>query len=178
MTLGSKKGFVLLISGLSGSGKSYLANLLKDYLNKERNKDIYILDGDVTRKFFDHDLAFGEEARAESGRRLCFGASLLSNNGKDVVITCIMGTEELRKMMKNKVDFIEIFMDADIEDCIKNDPKGIYEKNMKLEKPDLRGIDLPFNKPEDAALILYPYKEKPEESLRRLVNFLDEKKLI
>lgn len=172
------KGFVLLISGLSGSGKSILANLLKDYLKKEKDNDIFILDGDVTRAFFDGNLAYGEEARLESGRRLMFGAHLLSETGTNVVVTCIMGNSETRKVMKDKVNFIEIFMDANIEDCIKSDPKGVYKKNISLEKPNLRGIDMPFEKPEDAALVLNPYKEKPEESLRKLVNFLEEKGLI
>lgn len=174
----NKKGFVLLISGLSGSGKSVLANLLKDYLKKEKNKDLFILDGDVTRKFFDNNLAYGGEARLESGRRLMFGAHLLSEIGTNVVVTCIMGNSETRKVMKDKVSFIEIFMNANIKDCIKSDPKGVYKKNMNLEKPNLRGIDLPFEKPKDAALVLNPYKETPEESMKKLVNFLEEKGLI
>lgn len=173
----NEKGFVLLFSGLSGCGKTTVAKMLLDYLNK-KNIPTFMLDGDLTRKFFDGKLGFGEEERHESGRRLCFGAHLLSQTGTNVVITCIMGDEDVRKSMKSKVDFIEIFMDVDIKDCIKNDPKGIYKENMNLEKPNLRGIDLPFEKPKDAALVLYPYKETPEQSFQKVLKFLEEKKLV
>lgn len=173
----NKKGFVLLFSGLSGSGKTTVANMLLDYLNQKKILT-FILDGDVVREFFDKNLGFGEEARYESGRRLSFGAHLLSTTGTNVIITCILGTPEIRKSMKDKIDFIEIFMDADIKNCINCDPKGIYKKNMNLKTPDMRGIDLPFEKPIKPELVLYPYKETPEQSFQKVLKFLEEKKLI
>jgi adenylylsulfate kinase-like enzyme len=160
------KGKIVIISGLSGSGKTTVA---KELIKKLPN--VYLLDGDVVRNFFGGDLGFGEGARMESGRRLSFGAHLLSDAGIDVIITCTMGTSDIRKKMKELIDFKEIYMDANINDCIKNDPKGIYEKNLKLEKPNIRGVDLPFEPPKHPDLILKPYKETPEESVERVLEF-------
>ena len=164
-----KKGFVILISGLSGSGKSTIVKRLQSYV------PIYHLEGDSVRKFFGGNLGFGEGSRMESGRRLCFGAHILSENGTNVAITCTMGTPEIRKKMKEMVEFDEIYMDANIEDCIKNDPKGIYKNNLKRDKPNLRGIDLSFIPPEKPELILYPYKETPKESVEKLKEYLRKK---
>jgi adenylylsulfate kinase len=161
------KGKIIIISGLSGSGKTTIAKRLISNL-----PGYYLLDGDVVRKFFGGDLGFGEGARMESGRRLCFGAHILSEAGINVIVTCSMGSDEIRKKMKEMIEFIEIFMDADIKDCIKNDPKGVYKKNLKLDKPNIRGVDLPFSPPKNPDLTLYPYKEKPEESLNKVLKFL------
>ncbi len=162
-----RKGFILLISGLSGSGKSTIAKLLKNHI------DIYILEGDEVRDFFGGKLGFGEGARMESGRRLCFGAHLLSKCGVNVVITCTMGTPEIRERMKKLLDFKEIYMDTDIKYCIENDPKGIYKENMKLDKPNIRGLDLLFEPPKFPDLTLYSYIEKPEQSVKKLIKYLE-----
>jgi len=165
-----KKTFVLLISGLSGSGKSTIAKKLQAHV-----PSLYHLEGDTVRKFFGGNLGYGEGARMESGRRLCFGAHLLSSVGIPVVITCTMGTPEIREKMKKMIKFEEIFMDAKIEDCIKNDPKGMYRQNLKKDPPNLRGVDLPFDPPEKPELTLYPYKETPEESLDKVKEYLHKK---
>jgi adenylylsulfate kinase-like enzyme len=164
------KGLILIISGLSGSGKTTIANKLAKEL-----PNFYILDGDDVRQFFGGDLGFGEGARMESGRRLCFGAHLLSDAGLNVIVTCTMGSHEIRKKMKDLIDFIEVYMDADVKDCIANDPKGVYKRNLKLDKPNLRGVDLPFEPPENPDLILYPYRETPENSFKRLLSFLEDR---
>jgi len=165
-----KKGFILLISGLSGSGKSTIAKKLQCFI-----PSLYHLEGDEVREFFGGNLGYGEGARMESGRRLCFGAHLLSKVGINVVITCTMGTPEIREKMEKLIEFDEIFMDAKIEHCIKNDPKGIYRLNLKKDQPNLRGVDLPFDPPENPSLTLYPYKETPEKSLDRLKDFLKDR---
>jgi len=169
-----KKGFILLFSGLSGSGKTVIANKLMEYF-KQKDIPIFLLDGDVTRAFFDGNLGFDEQSRYESGRRLSFGAHILSRTGTNVIITCTMGTPEIRKSIRDKIDFIEIFMDADIQDCIKNDSKGLYKKTIDLKEGTLRGINLPFIPPKDPDFVLRPYKESVEESFQRLVEFLEDR---
>jgi len=83
-----------------------------------------------------------------------------------------MGQHYLRDYMKSKINFIEVFLDADIQDCIKHDPRGFYKERMKLAQPLLRGVDLPFEKPLNSELVVYPYKETLEQSLLRIKDYL------
>ena len=173
----SEKGNIFLINGISGSGKTTLANKLKDYL-KNKCRNVYIIDSDITRHFFDYDLNYSQEGRFVYFGRNAYGAYLLSENGIDVIIAANWNLKKMREIFKRKVDFIHIYLDVDVKDCIKNDPKGIYKKNMHLDKPGIPGIDIIFEKPEDPDLILHPYKETPEESFKKIVEFLIKNKKI
>jgi len=172
-----KKGNVILINGISGSGKTTLALKLQDFL-KNRGRSVYLIDGDMSRKFFDYDLDYSQESRFMYFKRNSFGTYLLSINGVDVILALSVNTSDLRNFIKNRMDFMEFFLDADIKDCIKNDLKGVYKRNMHLEKPFILGIDIPFEKPENPDLILYPYRETPEESFRKITDFLIKNKKI
>src|SRR3989344_465512 len=166
------KGVVILINGISASGKTTIALGLKNFLEKQENRNVQIIDGDISRDFFGNDLGYSEEERFNAFKRNIFGAYLLSNQGVDVILSIMVSRNEFREFMRNKLDFIEIFLDADIEDCIKNDPKGVYKKVMQFDNPHMPGLDIPFQKPENPDLILNPYKEKPEESLDKITRFL------
>lgn len=170
-----KGGNIILINGIAASGKTTLALRLKEYLKKEKNRKVQIIDGDLSRNFFDNDLDYSEEDRFKAFKRNVFGAYLLSKNGIDVILSIMMSKPELRDFIKSKLDFIEILLDADIKDCMRNDPRGIYKKVMHSNKPNMPGLDIPFEKPENPDLILYPYKESPEESLEKIVKFLNKK---
>jgi adenylylsulfate kinase-like enzyme len=167
----NKKGKIFLVTGLSGAGKSTLGKAITNML-KEIGKRVYFLDGDEVRKFFGTIGQLTEEQRLEQGKRIAFASSLLSMNGIDVIVGVTLGQKYLRDYIKSKIDFIEIFLDANVNDCIKNDPNGFYAERLKLEKPLLRGIDLPFEKPENPDLVLYPYKEDKEKSLEKIKEFL------
>lgn len=172
-----KKGRIIVFNGISGSGKTILAEKLIEYL-KEKNKPVFLMDGDLVRNFFGNDLKFSIEDRLRACKRVAFGTSLLSDNGINVIMAVVMGQKELRDFYKSKLDFVEILLDADIKDCIKNDPKGMYARNLKLKKPNITGYDLPFYRPENPDLIIYPYKETPEQSFEKIISFLKEKKVI
>ncbi len=165
------KGRIFLVTGLSGAGKSTLGRAITNML-KETGKKVYFLDGDNVREFFGTMGQLTEDHRLEQGKRLAFAAHLLSTNNVDVIIGVTLGQKYLRDYMKSKIDFMEIFLDADVNDCIKNDPNGFYAERLKLEKPMLRGVDLPFEKPENPDLVVHPYKESVEESLVKVKNFL------
>ena len=172
-----KKGNIIFFNGLSGSGKTTLAEKLVTCF-REKQKPVYLLDGDVTREFFGNDLGFTHEDRLQAGKRNAFGAKLLSDNGINVILAAMISNNELREFHESKLDFLEIFLDADINDCIKNDPKGIYIQALQKENPQMSGYDLNFYNPKNPALTLYPYKETPEESFQKLCDFLKKKKII
>ena len=172
-----KKGNIIFFNGLSGSGKTTLAKKLVTWFRK-RKKSVYFLDGDVTREFFGNDLGFTHNDRLRAGKRNAFGAKLVSDNGINVILAAMISNNELREFHESKLDFLEIFLDADINDCIKNDPKGIYAQALQKENPQMSGYDLKFYNPKNPALTLYPYKETPEESFQKLCDFLKKRRIV
>ena len=155
-----KTGNIILINGISGSGKTTLALKLKNYL-EAKGERVYVIDGDESRNFF-NDLDYSQESRFIYFKRNCFGAYLLSNNGIDVILSVNVNTNELREFIKNRTKFIEIFLDADVRDCMNNDPKGVYKKYS--ENGGIPGFNMPFEKPKNPDLTVYPYREPPDKS--------------
>jgi len=168
-----KTGNIILINGISGSGKTTLALKLKNYL-EAKGERVYVIDGDESRNFF-NDLDYSQESRFIYFKRNCFGAYLLSNNGIDVILSVNVNTNELREFIKNRTKFIEIFLDADVRDCMNNDPKGVYKKYS--ENGGIPGFNMPFEKPKNPDLTVYPYREPPDKSLMRIVEFLKKNNL-
>ena len=147
------KGKVLWFTGLSGSGKSTLANALDEKLNSN-NYSTYILDGDNVRMGLNKDLGFSPEDRKENIRRISEVAKLFADSGK-IVMTAFISPysndrDEARKLIGD--DFIEIFVNTSIEECIERDPKGLYKKALNGEIKGFTGIDAPYQKPEDAEI--------------------------
>ena len=171
-----KKGRIIFFNGLSGSGKTTLAQKLVSWLRK-KNKPVFLIDGDVTRDFFEDNLGFTHSERLRSGKRNAFGAKLLSENGINVILAAMISNNELRDFHEKKLEFFEIFLDADIKDCMKNDPKGIYAEAIKRENPQISGYDLEFYNPKNPALTLYPYKETPDRSFQKICDFIIEMKI-
>lgn len=144
------KGMVLWFTGLSGSGKSTIANNLDDKLNN-LGKRTYILDGDNIRLGLNNDLGFSAEDRKENIRRISEVAKLFADSGA-IVMTAFISPykkdrDAARKLIGN--DFNEIFVDTNLEECIKRDPKGLYKKALSGEINNFTGIDAPYEKPSD-----------------------------
>ena len=149
------KGMVLWFTGLSGSGKSTIANNLDDKLNN-LGKRTYILDGDNIRLGLNNDLGFSAEDRKENIRRISEVAKLFVDSGA-IVITAFISPykkdrDAARKLIGN--DFNEIFVDTNLEECIKRDPKGLYKKALSGEINNFTGIDAPYEKPSDPEVII------------------------
>ena len=137
---------VLWFTGLSGSGKSTIANALDDQLNN-LGKKTYILDGDNIRMGLNKDLSFSPEDRKENIRRISEVAKLFADSGTDR-----KSRQEARELIGH--DFIEVFVDTDIDECIKRDPKGLYKKALAGEIKGFTGIDAPYEKPTNAEITI------------------------
>jgi len=171
-----KEGVIILLTGVSGSGKTTLGKALKVILAKSGNKPVEFIDGDMARKFLDTNLGFTVQERMLITKQIAYAAHLLSKNGINVIVANIAGSYRTRDYLrKNWKKYIQIFLDADINDCINNDPKGIYKKALKLKRPCINGLDIPYDRPRCPDLTVYPYKEKKEESIRKIVSFLKDK---
>src|SRR5690348_1389168 len=130
---------VIWITGIPASGKSTLANLLKEYC-KEKNLPADILDGDEIRKTLSKDLGFSEKDRKEHNRRVIIVAKLLSKNGIITIIPLISPYRETRDLARKEIPkFVEVYTKASVDECIKRDPKGLYQKAKKGEIQNLTG---------------------------------------
>ncbi|MFY7672523.1 adenylyl-sulfate kinase [Tenacibaculum sp. MEBiC06402] len=146
----TKRKFFLLFTGLSGAGKSTIANALQAKLDKH-NVATYLLDGDILRNGINKDLSFSPEDRRENLRRMAEIASLFLDKEFIVLSAFIAPYRESRNMIREiigKENYLEVFVNTSIETCIERDVKGLYEKARKGEILNMTGIDAPYEIPE------------------------------
>ena len=167
---------VLVISGISGAGKTVLADGLKEVLIKKGGK-VAVLDGDNLRTFFGGILKYSVEERIMVSKILTHSAYLLSKNGINVIMATMLSQREAREFINEKIDYYEIHLKAELSDCIDNDPKGIYENNLNVEKPNIVGHDIDFHPSENPDLIIHTHSETPQDSLKRIIKFLSNKNI-
>ncbi len=165
----NQKSCTIWMSGLSGSGKSTVANQLEVSLN-EQGYHTYTLDGDNTRLGLNKGLGFSEEDRIENIRRVAEVCKIMNDAGLIVICSFISPFEKNRTQAKEIIgdNFIEVFIDADLQTCETRDPKGLYKKARAGEIKDFTGISSPFETPINAIVL----KNNTEEDLDRNVNLL------
>src|SRR5690606_35552616 len=143
--------------GLSGSGKSTIANLIEKRLTAE-GKHVYILDGDNVRHGLNRDLGFTVTDRVENIRRVAEVARLMADAGLIVLVSFISPFNAERHMAREiagDIPFLEVFIDTPIEVCETRDPKGLYARARRGEVKSFTGIDSPFELPDDADIVLH-----------------------
>ncbi len=170
----NQKSCVLWFTGLSGSGKSTIANELEKRLN-EMGYHTYLLDGDNIRAGLNKDLGFTKEDRRENIRRIAEVAKLFIDAGLITITAFISPFREDREMAKNIIgekDFIEVFVDAPLEECIKRDPKGLYKKALRGEIKDFTGIDSPYERPDKPGIHIRTGKMGVDECVSKIMGYL------
>jgi bifunctional enzyme CysN/CysC len=175
-----QKPAVLWFTGLSGSGKSTIANLVEKALFAD-GRHTYILDGDNVRHGLNRDLGFTDAARVENIRRVGEAAKLFVDAGMIVLVSFISPFRSERRMARELVgagEFIEIFVDTPIEICEQRDPKGLYQKARDGQIKNFTGIDSPYETPESAELTLKTENTDPAELAERVVDYLRTQGLI
>jgi adenylylsulfate kinase len=168
-----QKSAVLWFTGLSGSGKSTIANALEVRLNKS-GKLSYLLDGDNVRLGLSSDLGFSEIDRKENNRRVAHVAKLLWDANVLTLVSFISPFRHERDVSRALIgsDFLEIFVDTPMYVCETRDPKGLYVKARKGEIPQFTGISSPYEAPENPEITLHSDKESVEESVDRIMALL------
>jgi bifunctional enzyme CysN/CysC len=161
-------------TGLSGSGKSTIANLLEKRLHAE-GKHTYLLDGDNVRHGLNRDLGFTEADRVENIRRVAEVAKLMVDAGLIVLVSFISPFRTERRMAREMFvagEFIEVFVDTPIAECEQRDVKGLYAKARKGELKNFTGIDSPYEVPEAPELRILTTGTPPEASAERILQAL------
>ena len=165
---------VLWFTGLSGSGKSTIADLVERQLY-QRGVRTFLLDGDNVRHGLNRDLGFADADRVENIRRVGEVAKLFTQAGLVVLCSFISPFRAERRMLRELLpegDFIEIFVDTSLEDCMQRDPKGLYAKAMKGEIAHFTGVTSPYEAPENAELVLRTCELSPAQAADRVIEEL------
>ncbi len=171
---------LIQLFGLSGVGKTTLANAVKEEL-LERKFKVEIIDGDEYRKVICRDLSFTKADRMENISRLGFIANILARNGIIAIMSAISPYEEARKDLKIKYHNVyTVWLKCPIEELIKRDPKGLYHRallpaNDPAKINNLTGINDTFEIPENPDLIINTNEDEIDESKNKLLNFIYEK---
>ncbi|WFU92099.1 sulfate adenylyltransferase subunit CysN (plasmid) [Rhizobium sp. CC1099] len=171
----SQRPGVLWFTGLSGSGKSTIANAL-DRLLHARGKHTYMLDGDNVRHGLNRDLGFTEADRVENIRRVAEVAKLMADAGLIVLVSLISPFRDERRMARELMEedeFIEIFVDTPLDECARRDPKGLYEKAFAGKIANFTGVSSPYEVPESPELRLETVGHEPAALALKIEQFLE-----
>jgi adenylylsulfate kinase len=169
------KGAVLWFTGLSGCGKSTIANAV-DRLLHDRGVHTYVLDGDNIRMGLNKNLGFSPEDRTENIRRIGEVAKLFADGAHIVTTAFISPYREDRDAVRELMpegEFLEIHVNASLETCESRDPKGLYKKARAGEIKGFTGIDAPYEAPESAELVLDSDSKGIEELANEVIGYLE-----
>lgn len=178
----AQQGFTVFFTGLSGAGKSTIANALMIRLREIGDRPVTLLDGDIVRKHLSSELGFSREHRDINVRRIGFVASEITKNGGVAICAPIapyaITRQQVRDMIEPLGGFIEVHVATPLEVCERRDRKGLYAKARRGEIKEFTGISDPYEEPEHAELTLDTSKLSPEESVQEILLKLEHLGLI
>jgi bifunctional enzyme CysN/CysC len=178
--LNNQKPAIVWFTGLSGAGKSTIANMVEQQLNAAGHHTM-LLDGDNVRHGLNRDLGFTEADRVENIRRVGEVAKLMVESGLIVLCSFISPYRAERDMVRGLVEpgeFIEVFVDTPIEDCVRRDPKGLYAKAQTGQLKNFTGVDAPYEAPESPELHLHTIDSLPDQLATRVLRALVDRRIV
>ncbi len=168
-----QRGFTLWFTGLSGAGKSTLAEAVAPVL-RERGVKVEILDGDVVRTNLSKGLGFSKEDRDANILRIGFVAHLLSRNGVAAITAAISPYRDIRDQNRALIgDFIEVYARCPLDELVRRDVKGLYEKAIRGEIPNFTGVSDPYEEPLNPEVVVETDRETVEESVAKILAALE-----
>ncbi|MEM8640042.1 MAG: adenylyl-sulfate kinase [Cyanobacteria bacterium P01_G01_bin.54] len=169
------RGVTLWFTGLSGAGKTTISKVVAQRL-RDAGCKLEVLDGDVVRTNLTKGLGFSKEDRDTNVRRIGFVGHLLTRNGVIVIVSAISPYRAIRDELKEKIgDFVEIFVNAPVEECERRDVKGLYKKARSGEIKNFTGISDPYEPPLTPEIECRTDLEELEESVEKVMGYIKEK---
>ncbi len=178
--LSGQKAALLWFTGLSGAGKSTIANILEKKLHA-LGKHTFLLDGDNVRHGLNRDLDFSEAGRVENIRRVAEVAKLFVDAGLITLVAFISPFRAEREMARENVEpeeFVEIFVDTPLEVCEQRDPKGLYKKARRGELKNFTGLDSRYEPPQNPEVTLDALNENASDLADRIIRFMQERGML
>ena len=173
-----QKGVTVWFTGLSGAGKSTIAERLLGFL-RERGVKSELLDGDVVRTNLSKGLGFSKEDRDTNIRRIGFVSHLLTRNGVVSIVSAISPYREVRDEVRGEIgSFIEVHVHASLDELVRRDVKGLYEKALKGEISNFTGVSDPYEEPLNPEVVVNTEEESIEESLGKVLSALADRGFI
>jgi adenylylsulfate kinase len=168
----SGKGFVVWLTGLSGAGKSTITEALAPEL-RALGRKVEVLDGDAVRTHLSKGLGFSREDRDANVARIAYVAHLLARNGVVVIVAAVSPYRSARDDARRLVgDFVEVHVAPPLEECVRRDTKGLYEKALAGEIAQFTGVSDPYEPPEAPELVLDTSKLDLRACVRRVKETL------
>ncbi len=181
-----KKGFCLWFTGLSGAGKSTVSNAVHHALRERGVANVELLDGDEVRTHLTRGLGFSKEDRDTNVLRIGWVCQLLVRHGVPVMTAVISPYRETRNQVRAMVEkagggagaFIEVFVNASVEECARRDVKGLYAKAMRGEIPQFTGVSDPYEAPTAPEIELNTVHESVHASAARIIGYLEDRQFL
>jgi sulfate adenylyltransferase len=172
----SKQGFTVFFTGLSGSGKSTIANALLVKLLERGGRQVTLLDGDLVRKHLSSELGFSKEHRDINIRRIGYVASEITKNGGIAICAPIAPYDSIRKEVRQMIaplgGFVLVHVATSLDECERRDRKGLYAKARAGILKQFTGISDPYEEPADASIVLQTEGRSPEEATDEVIEYL------
>lgn len=183
--MSTDKGFCLWFTGLSGAGKSTVSEAVHGELRDRGITNVEILDGDVVRTHLTKDLGFSRQDRDTNIMRIGWVCQLLAKHGVPVMTAAISPYRETRNRVRTMVEeaagqgrFIEVHVNASLEECTRRDVKGLYARAKSGEIPRFTGVSDPYEPPEHPEIRLETEHETLNESVAKVLSYLEDQGLI
>jgi adenylyl-sulfate kinase len=170
-----QKGFTVWFTGLSGAGKTTIADAIEPLLRERGITKLEKLDGDVVRTHLSKGLGFSKEDRDTNIRRIGWVAEVLTRNGVCVLASAISPYREIRDEVRANIgNFVEVHVHCSIEELTRRDVKGLYEKALKGEIQNFTGVSDPYEEPLDPDVFVDSEKEELADSVAKVMARLEE----
>ncbi|MBI3743394.1 MAG: adenylyl-sulfate kinase [Chloroflexi bacterium] len=171
-------GFTLWFTGLSGAGKTTLADRIAPAL-RERGMKVELLDGDVVRTNLSNGLGFSKEDRDTNIRRIGFVCEMLSRNDVVAISAAISPYREIRDEIRGKIkNFVEVYVRCPIPVLAERDVKGLYKKALAGEIKNFTGVSDPYEEPLKPEVLVESDKETVEQSMAKIMGYLEKRGLV
>jgi adenylylsulfate kinase len=167
------QGFTIWLTGLSGAGKSTIAERLQHELIA-RGRKVEVLDGDVVRTHLSKGLGFSKEDRDTNILRIAFVCSLLTRHGVAVISAAISPYNEARRQARQQIgDFVEVYVQCPLEELTRRDVKGLYARALRGELANFTGVSDPYEPPVDPEVTVNTARETIDESVAKILEVLE-----